>query len=114
MAKKIRDKDTTAINYNETGRECVQVKNEDTDWMVYHLLAQENRIALEALTQKAGLDRDSVADSLDRLDRAFLIERDGTTIRALSVGESMLRCQAKYDNTLPYVFENGVVKAKKN
>jgi hypothetical protein len=55
-----------------------------------------------------------VADSLDRLDRAFLIERDGTTIRALSVGESMLRCQAKYDNTLPYVFENGVVKAKKN
>jgi len=89
------------------------VKDEDTDWTVYHLIAQEKEVTADALAQKAGLDRDTLAASLGRLDRACLIERADPLIRALSTGEAMLRCQAKYDDTLPYVFENGVVRAKK-
>ena len=89
------------------------MKDEDTDWTVYHLIAQETGVTADALAKKAGLDRDTLAASLCRLDRACLIERADTSLRALSPGEAMLRCQAKYDDTLPYVFENGVVKAKK-
>jgi hypothetical protein len=89
------------------------VKNEDTDWLVYHLIAQEQGMTPEALIRKTGLDGNALAASLDRLDRALLIERSGGKVRALSVGEALLKCQAKYDDTLPYVFEDGVIKQKK-
>jgi len=103
-----------AINYNETGRECVQVKDEDADWMVYHLLAQAEKTTPGALAEKASLNKAAIAASLDRLDRALLIERDGESVRALSVGEALLKCQTKYDDTLPYVVENGMIKARKH
>jgi hypothetical protein len=48
-----------------------------------------------------------------RLDHNLLINRTGSEVRVLSVGESLIKCQAKYDNELPYVFEDGVIKARK-
>jgi len=89
------------------------VKDEDTDWLVYHVIAQEQGMTPEALAGKTGLDGTALAASLDRLDRALLIDRTGGKIRALSVGEALLKCQAKYDDTLPYMFEDGVIKPRK-
>jgi len=89
------------------------VKDEDTDWLVYHLIAQGEEITPDALAAKAGLDGPALLASLDRLDRALLIQRSEGKVRTLSVGEALVRCQAKYDTTLPYVFEDGVIKPKK-
>jgi hypothetical protein len=89
------------------------VKDEAIDWMVYHLIAQEEGTCTETLAEKTGLEGDAIAASLGRLDRALLIERTGNQLRVLSVGEALLKCQAKYDTTLPYTIENGVVKARK-
>ncbi len=88
------------------------MKDEDTDWVVYHLIAQEPGITAEGLVDKSGLDGAIVAASLDRLDRSFLINRTGTQVRVLSVGEAMVKCQAKYDTTLPYIIEDGVIKPR--
>jgi predicted transcriptional regulator len=89
------------------------VKEEDADWLIYHLIAQKSGITVEELVSECGLDAATVAASLDRLDRNLLIDQTGGKARVLSVGESLVKCQAKYDNALPYVIENGVIKARK-
>jgi DNA-binding MarR family transcriptional regulator len=89
------------------------VKGEDADWLIYHLIAQKSNVTAEELVKESGLDAATVDASLDRLDHNLLIDRTGGKIRVLSVGESLIKCQAKYDNELPYVIENGVIKARK-
>ena len=44
----------------------------------------------------------------------FLIDRTSGKIRASQVGEALIKCQAKNDGTLPYIIENGVIKARKS
>jgi DNA-binding MarR family transcriptional regulator len=90
------------------------VKEEDADWLIYHLITQKSEITAGELADESGLDAAAVAASLDRLDHYLLIDRTGGKNRVLSVGESLVKCQAKYDNELPYVIENGVIKARKN
>jgi hypothetical protein len=89
------------------------VKEEDADWLIYHLIAQKSTVTAEELVQESGLDAAIVEASLARLDYNLLIDRTGGKIRVLSVGESLIKCQAKYDNELPYVIEDGVIKARK-
>lgn len=89
------------------------MKDEDTDWLIYHLIAQEPGITSGTLADKSGLDGAVVTASLERLDRALLIDRTDGKVRVLSVGEALVKCQAKYDDTLPYVIEDGVIKARK-
>ena len=90
------------------------MKEEDADWLIYHLIAREKETAADELATESGLDPAAVTASLERLDRYLLIDRTGGKIRALSVGEAIIKCQAKNDATLPYVIENGVIKARKN
>jgi DNA-binding MarR family transcriptional regulator len=90
------------------------VKEEDADWLIYHLIAQKGEVTVEVLAGESGLDTAIVAGSLDRLDRYLLIDRTGRKIRPLSIGEALVKCHAKNDKTLPYVIENGVIKARKN
>ena len=45
--------------------------------------------------------------------RYLLIERDGDKLRALNFGESLIRCQVKYSDDLPYTIENGVIRERK-
>jgi len=89
------------------------VKEEDADWLIYHLIAQKSEITADELADKSGLDAAVVAASLARLDHNLLIDRTGGNVRVLSVGEALIQCQVKYDNALPYVIENGVIKARK-
>jgi len=89
------------------------VKEQDTDWLIYHLLPQDGTITHEEIQKKSGLDAAVVDASLARLERYLLIVRTGGAVRVLSVGEALVACQTKYDQTLPYTIENGVIRARK-
>jgi hypothetical protein len=89
------------------------VKEEDADWLIYHLIVKEPAITVERLVVLSGLDPGTINASLERLERYLLIERDGKKLRALSFGEALIHCQVKYSEDLPYTIENGVIKERK-
>jgi hypothetical protein len=89
------------------------VKEEETDWLVYHRLPEQGSVAEETLRELCALDTATLAASLDRLERSCLIERQDNSVRMLNFGEALLRNQCKYEKDLPYTLENGVIKARK-
>lgn len=89
------------------------MKEEDADWLIYHLIVKEPSTTVEGLVVLSGLDPRTVDASLERLESYFLIKRDGGKLRALNIGESLIRCQVKYSDDLPYTIENGVIKERK-
>jgi hypothetical protein len=89
------------------------VKEEDADWLIYHLIVQKPEITVEDLVMASGLDLLIVDASLERLTRYLLIDREGKKLRVLNFGESLIRCQVKYSDDLPYTIENGVIKERK-
>jgi len=89
------------------------VKEEDTDWLIYHLIGQEPSMAVEVLISASGLDSCTVEASLERLERYLLVVRTGRKVRALGLSEALLQCQIKYSYDLPYTIENGVIKERK-
>jgi uncharacterized Zn finger protein len=89
------------------------VKEEDADWLIYHLIVNEPAITIERLVVVSELDPCTINASLERLERYLLIERNGGKNRALNFGESLIRCQVKYSEDLPYTIENGVIKERK-
>ena len=86
---------------------------EDVDWLVYHRLPECGEIATDTLAENCGIDKEILAASLARLEKSCLIQRSGTNVRMLNFGEALLRNQCKYEKDLPYVIENGVIKARK-
>jgi hypothetical protein len=89
------------------------VKEEDADWLIYHLIVQEPATTVEGLVILSGFDPGTVAASLERLERYLLVERSGGKLRVLNFGESLIHCQVKYSDDLPYTIENGVIKERK-
>ena len=89
------------------------MKEEDVDWLVYHLIPQGSPATTETLVNKSGLDASIIEDSLERLERFCLVKRSGNTVQVLSFGEALISNQMKYDKDLPYVIENGVIREKK-
>ena len=89
------------------------MKEEDADWVIYHLIVKEPSISAEGLASASGLDPCVVDASLGRLERYLLIERTEGKLRVLNFGEALIRCQIKYSDDLPYTFENGVIKERK-
>ena len=89
------------------------MKEEDTDWLVYHLIAKESPATVERLISESGLGTGAIEASLLRLERYLLVERNPGVVRVLSFGEALIRCQLKYEDDLPYCIENGVIKARK-
>ncbi len=89
------------------------MKEEDADWLVYHLIPPASPASVEMLVDKSGLERSSVEASLARLERFCLVERDGEQVRRLTFGEAFIRNQAKYDNSFPFTIENGVIRQRK-
>ena len=94
--------------------ECIQVKQEDADWRIYHAIPPNTSTSPEALIQTCGLAPDIVEESLARLERYCLISRNDTEVRVLSFGEALINNQIQYDKDLPYTIENGVIKARRN
>ena len=89
------------------------MKEEDTDWLIYHLIVKEPSTTVEDLVVSSGIDPGMVDASLTRLERYLLIERNGGKLRALNFGESLIRCQLKHSEDLPFTIENGVIKERK-
>ncbi len=89
------------------------MKEEDADWIIYHLIAEKETITAEELIVASEMDTDAVHASLARLERSLLVERSGASVRAVTIGEAILKCQIK--NTLDPRFEivDGIIKARK-
>jgi hypothetical protein len=89
------------------------MKEEDEDWVIYHLIVKEPSISVEGLVTASGLDACVVDASLKRLERYLLIERTEGKLRVLNFGEALIRCQVKYSQDLPYTIEDGIIKERK-
>ena len=89
------------------------MKQEDTDWRVYHAMPECGQVPDTTVAEKSGLPLADVQASLDRLERYGLIERSGINVRILSFGEALIKNQIKYEKDLPFVIENGVIREKK-
>ena len=94
--------------------ECIQVNQEDADWLVYHQIPPSAPIAVADLAGRCSLAQSALEDSLARLERYCLIERCGTDVRMLTFGEALIKNQFRYEEDLPFVIENGVIKARRN
>jgi|GEM_PF-199239 predicted transcriptional regulator len=105
--QRIRTK--TLIHHHE---ECIKVKDEDADWLIYHLVAEGPSTTVDELVLTSGLDTSEVDKSLGRLERNLLIEQREGRVRVLTIGESLLLCQINYSKDLPYTIENGVVRER--
>ena len=89
------------------------VKDEDLDWIVYHILSSEGAKTEASLARETGFPAGDISASLLRLSSNLLIEcRDGS-YDVLSIPEMMFRCQCRYGQDIPVIIENGVVKVKK-
>lgn len=88
------------------------MREEERDWAVYCLISEGSATARESIGGMLNLDPDTVEESLRRLEANLLIGREGTELRVLSIGESIVRCQARYDNDFPVYVENGVIKVR--
>ena len=108
IPKKIRT--TTLIHHHE---EWITMKDEDADWLIYHLAACSPSTTTDGLISESGLDPSAIENSLERLEHNLLIERKGGRVRVLSVGEMLLLCQIKSSQNLPYTIENGIIREKK-
>ncbi len=89
------------------------MKQEDADWLVYHQIPPAEPITAAALAGRCGLEPSLIEDSLARLERYCLIERTGAEVRMLTFGEALVRNQFKYEEDLPFVIENGVIKERR-
>jgi hypothetical protein len=97
----------------ERSTECILVKEEDLDWLVYHLLLDGTMQDREGLISRTGCSSEELAASLERLELSFLIAREENGYRVQSIQEAMLACQSKYDPATPFIIENGIIKEKK-
>ena len=82
------------------------------DWLVYHQLPECGETGEDELAARCGIDPAHLGASLARLERSCLIERSGTKVRMLTFGEALIKNQSKYEEDLPYVIENGVIRAR--
>jgi len=89
------------------------VKEEDTDWLVYHQLPEGAPVTPDTLATRCGLGLTEVEASLNRLERSCLVERTGSSVRMLTFGEALIKNQVKYEDDLPFTIENGVIMVKK-
>jgi Mn-dependent DtxR family transcriptional regulator len=89
------------------------VKDEHIDWLIYHLIEPTGSVTLDELAHTSGLDPAMVTMSILRLENSLLVEQCEGRVRTLSFGESLIRCQVRYDPDLPYTIDHGIIREKK-
>ena len=90
------------------------MRDEDLDWLCYMTLSRGTGSAtVPELAEATGLPPDAVTASAERLERALLARREGDRVLLLAVQESFILCQARYGAEMPYVLENGVIRARR-
>ncbi len=89
------------------------MREEDLDWLLYHRIAGQNGITPDELAAGTGHDLSIVSSSVERLERYHLIGRSGEHLQVLSIQDSLMSCRLKNAmDDLPFVIENGVIKAR--
>ena len=89
------------------------VKDEDIDWIVYHILSNGGAKTEESLVREIGLPAGDIVGSLTRLKSNLLIEWRNGTYDILSIPEMLFRCQCRHGQDIPVIIEDGVIKVKK-
>ncbi|HJJ46725.1 MAG TPA: hypothetical protein O0X32_00490 [Methanocorpusculum sp.] len=94
------------------------MSDEDTEWIIYHMVPNgEEGIAIPDLATKTGLDTDTVADALIRLEDKHLVIVKGGRVFPLSISDFLFSSQIKDTisdlEDLGIYIENGVIKLKK-
>ena len=89
------------------------VKDEDLDWIIYHVLSNGGAKKEEALVRETGLPAGDVSASLTRLKSNLLIDCRDDTYDVVSIPEMLFRCQCRYEQDMPVTIENGVINVKK-
>ena len=87
------------------------MRDEEIDWAVYHAL-QEGKIRTVRDLEATGYNPSLIEASLSRLEKFHLVGRAGDSVKLLSFQESLLLCQAKNDETCPFIVENGIIRAR--
>jgi len=85
------------------------VRKEDIDWTVYHIISATDTITIKEISSRSGYSLDIIECAISRLKKTNLIDQENDNVRALSVQETILRCQIKDS---PIYLENGVIKVK--
>nr|WP_284738444.1 MarR family transcriptional regulator [Methanoculleus sp. CWC-02] len=78
------------------------------------MIPETGGIAVGDLAAATGFEPGVVTASLERLKRYLLVRQAGETVRLLSIQESLIECQCRYTNDMPFVIENGVIRAKRS
>ncbi|MCX6700153.1 MAG: MarR family transcriptional regulator [Methanomicrobiales archaeon] len=89
------------------------VKDEDVDWIVYHILSNGGAKTEASLVGETGLPAGDIVESLTRLELNLLIECRNGTYDILSIPEMLFRCQCRHSQDMPVIIEDGVIKVKK-
>ncbi len=89
------------------------MKDEDIDWLVYHLMQEQEEYTPGVLAGLAGLAEDIVRASLLRLENALLVSQRDGSYSLLAIPDMLVRCQARYDICSQVVFENGIIRVRK-
>ena len=87
------------------------MRDEDIDWSVYHALLDGKACTLQDLAS-TGYEPHLIEESVCRLETCHLVERAGDSVRLLTFQESLLLCQAKNDETCPFIVENGIIRPR--
>lgn len=90
------------------------MRDQDLDWLCYMTLSRGPGSATVAeLATATGLDEGAVNASATRLEQALLVRREGDRVLLLAVQDSLLLCQARYGKDVPFVVEDGVIRARR-
>jgi DNA-binding Lrp family transcriptional regulator len=90
------------------------MRDEDIDWLCYMTLSRGATSAtVQEIADATGFPEEAVAASAERLVRAMLVQRRGDRVELLSIQDSLLLCQARYGKDVPFVIEDGVIKARR-
>ncbi|MDD1654219.1 MAG: hypothetical protein LUO91_00730 [Methanomicrobiales archaeon] len=89
------------------------MREEEQDWLIYCLIVARERITVPELESETGLERPLVEASAARLLKGMIVERDGESLRAMAVGESLAKCQVNHSDSLSLIIENGIIRVRK-
>lgn len=90
------------------------MKNEETDWIVYHIIAgRAGGWTKDELAGASGFDAGTIDASLSRLQGVLLITCRSGKFYACSIEEFIISSQIKHDPLLGLDIENGIIKVRK-
>lgn len=92
---------------------AIEMRNEELDWKIYHVIAQ-NPVKLPELIRIMEEPDDLIIESVNRLLASHLIVRQGEHLRVTSIQELLIHCQLKYSKDSPIYLDGGVIKVRPN